>query len=52
MALETKTCETDLQEVVKDQATINETLLCQNIIGRWLWQSGEIRAGGLIPWEV
>ena len=37
---------------MKDQSTINETLLCQNIVGRWLWQSGEVKPGGLIPWEV
>lgn len=27
-------------------------MLCQNIIGRWLWQSGEVRPGGLVPWEL
>ena len=52
VALDSKTSEDDLQDVVKDQSVINETLLCQNIVGRWLWQSGEVKAGGLVPWEV
>lgn len=40
-----------MKSVVQDQATINETLCSENIIGRWLWHSGEIRAGSLVPWE-
>jgi len=40
-----------LQSILKDQATINETLCEENIVGRWIWQSGEVKPGGLIPWE-
>ena len=42
--------ETDLQNILKDQASINETLCSENIVGRWLWQSGDTKSGGLIPW--
>jgi hypothetical protein len=44
--------EGDLQALLKDQATINETLCAEFIVGRWMWHSGELRAGGLVPWEV
>lgn len=37
---------------MKDQATINETLCSENILGRWLWQSGMIKPGGFIPWQT
>lgn len=43
--------EADLQSIIKDQATINETLCSENIVGRWTWQTGDVKAGGLIPWE-
>lgn len=48
--LDSKSSDEDLQDVVKDQSIVNETLLCQNIIGRWLWESGQVKPGGLVPW--
>jgi hypothetical protein len=39
-ALADKVTEVDLQNILKDQATINETLCSENIVGRWMWQSG------------
>ena len=50
-ALAERATEQDLQSIVKDQAVINETLCSENIVGRWLWQSGETRSGGLLLWE-
>ena len=40
-----------MKTVVEDQASINETLCEENIIGRWIWHSGQAKAGNLIPWE-
>ena len=39
-ALEEKISESDLQNILKDQASINEMLCSENIVGRWMWQSG------------
>jgi 6-pyruvoyl-tetrahydropterin synthase len=48
--LDSRVSDEELKTVIQDQATINETLCSENIIGRWLWNSGEIRAGCLVPW--
>ncbi|KAL4493978.1 hypothetical protein ABPG72_021995 [Tetrahymena utriculariae] len=50
--LEKKSYQEDLNNIVSDQAIINEQLCTENIVGRWTWKSGEIKAGSLIPWEV
>jgi hypothetical protein len=50
-ALAERVTEADLQTVLKDQATINETLCSENIVGRWMWHSGDLKPGSLIPWE-
>jgi hypothetical protein len=44
--------EQELKSILKDQASVNETLCSENIVGRWLWRSGSLKAGGLIPWEA
>ena len=41
----------DLESVLKDLATVNETLCTENIVGRWMWHSGETKPGSIIPWE-
>jgi hypothetical protein len=48
--LDSRVSDEELKTVIQDQATINETLCSENIIGRWLWNSGEVRAGCLVPW--
>ena len=50
--MDEKVSDQDLQNILKDQASINETLCSENIVGRWLWRSGSLKAGGLIPWEI
>ena len=41
-----------MNNVVGDQAVINESVCSQNIIGRWTWKSGELRSGSSVPWET
>jgi hypothetical protein len=31
---------------------IIETLCSENCSGRWLWKSGDVRAGYTVPWEI
>ena len=35
-----------------NQSIINETLCSENYLGRWIWQSGKIKNGYSIPWEI
>ena len=35
-----------------EQALINEALCAENMVGRWIWKSGEVRVGNAVPWEV
>lgn len=51
-ALNEKIALTELQAILKDQSAINETLCSENIVGRWMWQSGDLKPGSLIPWEI
>jgi hypothetical protein len=29
-----------------------ERLLVEHILGRWQWKTGDLRAGGVVPWEI
>ena len=42
----------EIKSIVTDQAIINESLCNENILGRWLWRSGEVKNGSLVPWEI
>ena len=50
--LDTKSNQEEFAHYVNDQALINENLCTENILGRWAWKSGEVRNGGLVPWEI
>ena len=50
--LDEKVSTDELKCIITDQATINETLCSENIVGRWLWHSGQAKTGNLVPWEV
>ena len=42
---------TDFTSSLDNQSLINDTLCSENIIGRWLWKSRNIKNNYLIPWE-
>jgi len=50
--LDLKSNQEDLGTIVNDQALINESLCTENIVGRWVWKSGDLKAGNTIPWEI
>ncbi len=50
--LDVKTNQEELTHFVNDQALINESLCTENILGRWAWKSGDLKSGGVIPWEI
>eukprot|EP00817_Percolomonadidae_sp_ATCC50343_P006766 CAMPEP_0117418398 /NCGR_PEP_ID=MMETSP0758-20121206/191_1 /TAXON_ID=63605 /ORGANISM="Percolomonas cosmopolitus, Strain AE-1 (ATCC 50343)" /LENGTH=615 /DNA_ID=CAMNT_0005198885 /DNA_START=23 /DNA_END=1866 /DNA_ORIENTATION=+ len=37
---------------LRDQSMINEALLSQNSLGRWVWKSGKLKSGHGVPWNV
>ena len=37
---------------IESQATINESLVTDCSIGRWIWKSGRLRAANAVPWNV
>lgn len=43
---------TDLKAHVNEQTLLNEALCAENMLGRWIWKSGEVRVGNAVPWEV
>lgn len=43
----------DIQNLaLSDDKMIIEALCSENCTGRWLWKSGEVRAGLTVPWEI
>jgi len=42
----------DYENHVTEQGMIIETLCSENYVGRWIWKSGDLRAGLTIPWEI
>lgn len=44
--------QTDLKAHVNEQTLLNEALCAENMLGRWIWKSGEVRVGNAVPWEV
>lgn len=41
----------DFTTSIDNQAIINDTLCNENCIGRWFWQTGNIKNNYIIPWE-
>jgi len=39
-------------QALQDQAIINEALLAQNNMARWVWKSGKLKSGHGVPWNV
>mmetsp|Transcript_26056 Transcript_26056/g.67129 ORF Transcript_26056/g.67129 Transcript_26056/m.67129 type:complete len:665 (+) Transcript_26056:2-1996(+) len=50
--LEGRVTRSEWRSAISDQALINEALCAEHSLGRWIWRSGEVRASGLVPWEV
>ena len=50
--LDVKAQQDELNNIVNDQAMINESLCTENIVGRWAWKSGELKSGSSVPWEI
>ena len=42
---------TDFTTSLDNQAIINDTLCNENCVGRWFWQSGNVKNNYIIPWE-
>lgn len=42
----------DFSSHVNDYSSIIEALCAENCLGRWLWKSGELKSGNLVPWEL
>lgn len=49
--LDSKSTQDDMNNLVNDQAIINESLCTENIVGRWTWKSQNLKQSNLIPWE-
>ena len=50
--LDLKTSLKSFEDEMRKQDEINSTLCSELCIGRWLWESGKLKNGGLsIPWE-
>ena len=42
----------DYSSHVNDYNAVIEALCAENCLGRWLWKSGELKNGSLVPWEI
>lgn len=49
--LENKCLQENFNGAMDNQALINETICAENNLGKWLWESGNLRTGYLVPWE-
>ncbi|EAR92032.3 hypothetical protein TTHERM_00105270 (macronuclear) [Tetrahymena thermophila SB210] len=50
--LDIKSSVEDVDKIKNDQMIINKSLCIENIVGRWIWKSGQLKSGNAIPWEV
>lgn len=50
--LDTKVNFEDYSSHSNSQQSIIEALCAENCTGRWIWKTGELRGGNLIPWET
>jgi len=39
-------------KAISDQAMINESLVAEQCVGRWIWKSGKTKSGHGVPWNV
>jgi hypothetical protein len=46
------TSKEDIKRKLNELTVINEALCSENCVGRWIWKSGDVKSGNLIPWEV
>ena len=42
----------DYSSHINDYNAVIEALCAENCLGRWLWKSGELKNGSLVPWEI
>ena len=50
--LDNKLNSRDFSGHVNEYSSVIEALCAENCLGRWLWKSGELKSGNLIPWEI
>ena len=42
----------EFNNAINNQALINDIICNENQIGRWLWKTGKIKSGFIIPWDT
>jgi hypothetical protein len=42
----------DFSSHINGYNSVIEALCAENCLGRWLWKSGELKTGSLVPWEI
>ena len=42
----------EFNNAMNNQALINDIICNENQIGRWLWKTGKIKSGFIIPWDT
>lgn len=50
--LDTKLTVDEFQTAMNNQNAINDILCKENIVGKWLWNSGTVKKGYIVPWET
>eukprot|EP00658_Telonema_sp_P-2_P079529 TRINITY_DN7709_c0_g1_i2.p1 TRINITY_DN7709_c0_g1~~TRINITY_DN7709_c0_g1_i2.p1 ORF type:complete len:227 (+),score=55.56 TRINITY_DN7709_c0_g1_i2:104-784(+) len=41
-----------LSEFVSEQSILNQAVMNELVVGRWIWNSHRTKAGGTVPWNV
>ena len=49
--LDTKLTVDEFQSAMNNQNAINDILCKENIVGKWLWNTGTVKKGYIVPWE-
>eukprot|EP00698_Gefionella_okellyi_P022603 TRINITY_DN750_c0_g2_i1.p1 TRINITY_DN750_c0_g2~~TRINITY_DN750_c0_g2_i1.p1 ORF type:complete len:432 (-),score=120.43 TRINITY_DN750_c0_g2_i1:55-1350(-) len=42
----------DFNKIIADQRLINESLVAEQCVARWIWKSGKTKTGHGVPWNV
>ena len=50
--IESKAALTDLSRSIADQRSVNDCIYGELSVGRWIWNSGKTKSGGIVPWNV
>ena len=50
--LDTKVQQETYMTSLEQQGDVIGALCAENVVGRWIWKSGNILAGYAVPWEV